>query len=237
MPDALPPYRVRVSERARRVRLVVTAREGLTVVVPRRFAGDTDRIVRDRIVWVRRALDKVAEKHAAFAAGAEGLLPDTVRFAMTGEAWRVEYRTTFSASVRAIEEGPALVVSGAVGDADACLAALSRWLDRAARARLFELLESASAESGLAYARGRVARQRTRWGSCSARGTVSLNRNLVFVPMHLARSVALHELAHTLVMNHSESFWRTLQRFDRDALEHRRELRNAGAGVPPWADA
>jgi predicted metal-dependent hydrolase len=238
MPDeSLPHYRVRVSSRARRVRLVVSAREGLTIVVPRRFTGDTDAIVRDRLTWVERALGKVAEKHAAFAAGAEGLLPDTVEFVMTGEVWRVEYRTTFSASVRVLEEGPQLVVSGAVADADACLAALSRWLDRAARERLLELLDAVSSESHIAYTRGRVARQRTRWGSCSARGTVSLNRNLVFVPAHLARSVVLHELAHTMVMNHSASFWQTLERYDRDALAHRRELRGAGSCVPPWADA
>lgn len=238
MPDeALPHYQVRVSSRARRVRLVVSAREGLTIVVPRRFTGDTDAIVRDRLAWVERALGKVAEKRAVFAAGAEGLLPDTVRFAMTGEVWRVEYRTTVSASVRVLEDGPQLVVSGAVDDADACLAALSRWLDRSARERLIELLEAVAGDTRIAYARGRVARQRTRWGSCSARGTVSLNRNLVFVPAHLARSVVLHELAHTMVMDHSPAFWQTLERYDRDALAHRRELRGAGAHVPPWADA
>jgi len=232
----LPAYRVRVSDRARHVRLTVTPRDGLVVVVPRKWRGDPAVFVAQKAEWARAALATYADRHALFSAGAEALLPDIVELAMLGETWPVEYRTTSSASVRASVGGSMLVVSGAVDDAEKCLVALRRWLDRTARESLLPLLAETAAEAGLAYESARIRSQRTRWGSCSARRTISLNRNLVFLPEHLVRSLMLHELAHTLVMNHSESFWTTLSAYDPDALVHRRRMRTAHSLVPAWAE-
>ena len=234
--DALPAYRVRVSTRARRIRLTVTPRDGLVVVVPHRWRGDPARFVAEKADWARAALESVSDRSALFAAGAEALLPDTVALDACGERWPVEYRTTASASVRARIEGPLLVVSGAVDDAEKCLAALTRWLDRTARERLLPLLAETSSAVGIAYSGARVRRQRTRWGSCSSRKTISLNRNLVFLPEHLVRSLMLHELAHVQQMNHSRRFYDVLLALDPDALRHRVEMRAAHDLVPAWAD-
>ncbi len=46
----------------------------------------------------------------------------------------------------------------------------------------------------------------------------------------------LHELAHTLVMDHSARFWDTLAVYDRRAQINRTELKRAGQYVPPWAE-
>lgn len=233
----LPDYTVRVSARAKRVRLTVTPQDGLVIVVPRRFAGDVDAIVRDRRDWIERALGKVAERRALHLAGPDALLPDVVELAAIGERWTVEYREGVSASVRVRESGSMLLVEGAIDDAEKCLAALSRWLDRVARDRLPALLAHEAARAGATYVSVRIARQRTRWGSYSARGTVSLNRNLLFLPPHLAISVLRHELAHTWALDHSPRFWVLLERIDPGAHGHRRELRHAGHLVPAWAEA
>jgi predicted metal-dependent hydrolase len=233
----LPPYTVRVSARARRVRLVVTPREGLVVVVPKRWRGDPETVVAEQREWAERALAHVAPERALFAAGAEALLPDLVELRIDDERWPVEYRTTGATGVRAKTDAGALVLSGAVGDADACLSALTRWLDRTSRERLLPMLERVADDAGIAYAGARVRRQRSRWGSCSARRTLSLNRNLVFLPDHLVRSLMLHELAHTQVMDHSARFWTALERLDPDAHLHRSQMKGAARFVPPWADA
>jgi predicted metal-dependent hydrolase len=52
-----------------------------------------------------------------------------------------------------------------------------------------------------------VRNQRSRWGSCSARGTVSLNWRLVRTPDNVRDYIILHELAHLREMNHSDRFW------------------------------
>lgn len=234
----LPEFAVRVSSRARHVRLTVSPRDGLVVVVPKRWRGDPAAIVAEKAAWARAALDRIADRRAVFAAGTDALLPDSVELRAFDESWPVEYRHGASGTsrCRARLDGGVLAVTGDVDDAEACLAALTRWLDRTARERLLPLLSEVSADAGLPYESARVRRVRSRWGSCSARRTISLSRNLVFLPPHLVRTLMLHELVHTLVMDHSPRFWATLSSYDPEAHEHRAEMKGAGRLVPPWAD-
>jgi predicted metal-dependent hydrolase len=65
---------------------------------------------------------------------------------------------------------------------------------------------------GFAVNRVTVRNQRTRWGSCSRRGTVSLNWRLVQAPDSVRDYIILHELAHLRQMNHSDRFWQEVER-------------------------
>jgi predicted metal-dependent hydrolase len=88
--------------------------------------------------------------------------------------------------------------------------ALLRWYRRKARAYLRELVAEEAKRLSAQPARVIVGDQRTRWGSCSARGTISLNWRLLLAPEAVARYVAVHELTHIKVPNHSKAFWRAL---------------------------
>jgi predicted metal-dependent hydrolase len=57
-----------------------------------------------------------------------------------------------------------------------------------------------------------VRNQRSRWGSCSRHGTISLNWRLVQAPVFVRDYIILHELAHLKEMNHSPRFWREVAR-------------------------
>jgi predicted metal-dependent hydrolase len=70
-----------------------------------------------------------------------------------------------------------------------------------------------------------VRNQRSRWGSCSRRGTVSLNWRLVQAPGFVRDYLILHELAHLREMNHSERFWGEVARLCPEFAEARRWLR------------
>lgn len=253
----LPEYRVRRSTRARRLRLSVNARDGLVVTLPTGLAeADARRAVAARIGWAERALAAVADRRALVLAGAEAQLPDEVHLLATGRILPVAYRsaagydpgsapdsgiaaTADSAPkprTSARERDGVLVVSGSA-DPEARLAALRRWRDRTARDVLGSLAADLAAENGLVPARVSVRGQRTRWGSCSARGTVSLNRNLVFCPPHLVRYVLAHELAHLAHLDHSPRFWSLVRSIVPSAEEARSEMRSARSLVPVWADA
>ncbi len=65
---------------------------------------------------------------------------------------------------------------------------------------------------GLSPSAIHVRNQRSRWGSCSARGRISLNWRLVQVPPHIRDYIILHELAHLRHLNHSPSFWNEVRR-------------------------
>jgi predicted metal-dependent hydrolase len=128
-----------------------------------------------------------------------------------------------------------LVVAGAVHDPWACRAALQRWLARRASLDLGARLEGMSATTGLFYRRVRIGNQRTRWASCSRTGTISLNQKLLLLPEHLVDYVFIHELCHTVFLDHSRRFWGLVRAWRPDFRQLERELRHdAPRYVPGW---
>jgi hypothetical protein len=215
----------------------VTARDGLVVVVPQGWRGDPRVVVASKHVWAERALSSVAERRALLLAGPDALLPHEVELAAIGCMLPVEYLERDIATTSARDKQGSLIVAGRVDDAAACMEALRRWLTRVAQQHLPERLHALAALHSCRPSSVRISSARTRWGSCSAHGTVSLNRNVMFLPPNLADALMLHELAHLHVLDHSPRFWSKLATMDPSALEHRAQLKEAGRFVPAWADA
>jgi predicted metal-dependent hydrolase len=99
---------------------------------------------------------------------------------------------------------------------------------------LVAALREVGREAGLPFASARVRRQRTRWGSCSASGRISLNLALAFLPWDLVRYVFLHELCHTLHHDHSKRFWDAVRSVEPRAQALDAALSGAGHYVPLW---
>ncbi|MCL1929785.1 M48 family metallopeptidase [Candidatus Saccharibacteria bacterium] len=78
---------------------------------------------------------------------------------------------------------------------------------------------------GFKYEKVRIMNARTRWGSCSSRGTVSLNIALMRIPETLRDYVILHELTHTRYMNHSKEFWAELAKYYPEYKEARKRMK------------
>ena len=70
-----------------------------------------------------------------------------------------------------------------------------------------------------------VKNQKTRWGSCSAKGNVNFNYQLAFLPDELLDYVVIHELAHRRHMNQSRAFWAEVEKYCPDYLERREQLK------------
>jgi len=78
---------------------------------------------------------------------------------------------------------------------------------------------------GFNYASVKIRKSRTRWGSCSSKKTINLSFYLLLLPAHLIEYVLLHELCHTVRMNHSPAFWALLNKCTQNkARELRREI-------------
>jgi predicted metal-dependent hydrolase len=63
-----------------------------------------------------------------------------------------------------------------------------------------------------------------------------LNARLLFLRPEVVDYVLLHELCHTVEMNHSPRFWTLLGYHDPECRVHRKLLRSAGESVPTWLD-
>jgi predicted metal-dependent hydrolase len=81
-------------------------------------------------------------------------------------------------------------------------------------------------QHGLNYQAVKIRKSKTRWGSCSSKATINLSFYLMLLPSHLIEYVLLHELCHTIEMNHSVAFWALLDRHTNgNSKELRKELR------------
>ena len=100
-------------------------------------------------------------------------------------------------------------------------------LERAKRELPVRLRELA-AEQGLVVAGVSIRNQRSRWGSCSRRGHISLNWRLVEMPESVRDYVMIHELMHLKRMDHSPAFWALVTAACPESAAARRWLRTFG---------
>jgi len=98
-------------------------------------------------------------------------------------------------------------------------------------------LQQLAQSMDLRYRRLQIRRQRSRWGSCSIRGTISLNCCLLFQRPEVVRYLLVHELTHLKHMNHGARFWAEVERFEPQWRALDRELSRGWSQVPGWLTA
>lgn len=212
---------VRRSEKATRYRLSV-GRDGVAVLtIPLRGSERQARqFLETQRDWLERTRSRLARLPRSAAVWTIG----------TSVLWRGEWRSI----ERAPEEttphvrlgGERFRVREHEGDLRATLEAHFR---RIARIELPPRTWELAAVTGVEVREVSVRDQRTRWGSCSSSGTISLNWRLVQTPPAVREYVLLHELMHRRELNHSARFWRHVAAVCPGYVEARRWLRVDGA--------
>jgi predicted metal-dependent hydrolase len=234
----LPNYTIRVSLKAKYLRLQITAEKGLEVIVPKNYAQkDIPEIIRKKQDWIEKATQKVQVQHQFLQSRQTNTLPDLIDFEAVGESWQVEYISSAALGLRVVERPDRqLIVCGNPNDVELCRALLRQWITRKAHQHLVPWLQSVSRELSLPFAKASVRGQKTRWASCSEDNNISINYKLLFIPPPLVHYVFVHELCHTIHLNHSAKFWALVELKAPDYERLDRSLRQAWRDMPAWVN-
>ena len=198
------------SPRARNYRLTLR-RDGTAVaVIPARGSvREAERFVAEHTEWLDRARARQAKRPRG------------------AEVWTIGTRVLWRGEMTEIRSATAAPFSGLIGQSDqvrpqVCLAAdvfrvpdlegdlrptLEAHFLRRGKVELPARTWELSAITGVDVKQVTVRNQRSRWGSCSAGGTISLNWRLVQTPEFVRDYIIYHELMHLREMNHSTRFW------------------------------
>ena len=224
-----PRIRIRISARARRLSIRVYPDARVECVVPPRARPrEIEAFIATHREWIdsRRAIALRNRPEP------QPFPPAAIELRMSEEQWRLHVEG---------EGGPARVCESRQGILRASGGSMARlraglraWLLRAARIRLEPRVAAIAQAMGVNYSQVSIRRQRSRWGSCSARGTISLNCCLLFQRPEVVDYLIVHELTHVKHMNHSARFWQAVERHCPGWRALDRELVQGWRHVPRW---
>ena len=216
-------YHLRRSRR-RTIGLAIDQR-GLRVGAPLQARlGDIEALIREHGQWV---LDKLADWRSRPTPERLAVSEGVVIFAL-GEALTVTVTPGSRQRWLSSDQKLHLFVPPAVE----ARVVLEKALRDKARRVFAERLARYAPQIGVPAPPLRLSAARTRWGSCSHHGGISLNWRLILMPLPVVDYVVAHELAHLKEMNHSPGFWSVVQQLCPDWRARRLELRQLARQIP-----
>jgi predicted metal-dependent hydrolase len=211
---------LKVSPRARRMRLHVDPRtRSVVLTMPKRMSQ------RRALAW--------AAGHRAWVEQALAAIPETVPFSpgeivpLYGLPHRLDWEP---GRPRRIERGEGRLVAG--GPRDGLDRRLLRWL----KAHALDLLDRETREycvkAGVMASRIGIGDPVSRWGSCSATGTIRYSWRLILAPDFVRRATVAHEVAHLVHLNHGPDFHALVAKLlEADPRPARAWLKREGAAL------
>jgi hypothetical protein len=195
--------------------------------------------------WIERARRRVAQARRVVLKPLAEWPPAELQLAALNEVWECRYQPDAGAARPLVVQSPAagqagmLLLRGTTGGADDDAAdlrmALLDWLRARAGGHLLPALQVLAAQMNCGFQRLQIRLQRSRWGSCSRQGTISLNACLLFQRPEVVRYLLVHELAHRQHMNHGPRFWALVAEHEPEWRTLDRELAHGWQQVPRWA--
>lgn len=224
--DPAVSVEIRRSRAARRLSLSVSHIDGAARLTAPPDCPDSTllRFLENHRDWLRDALG---------AAPSVRLIGDGLQIPFAGEPIVVR-AAPGKRGVRLLRQDRTLLVGGPASETGR-RAVL--WLREQARARLLERSTYHAERLQARFSKISIRDTRSRWGSCSSTGALSYSWRLIFAPPSVLDYVAAHEVAHLREMNHSDRFWKLVERLKPDWREDRDWLRQEGAQLHRYQPA
>ncbi len=246
------PYQWKASPRRRTASISIHPDRGVVVHTPRRYSRErVEAFLQEKAAWVLKhfaRLEEESRKRPRFAWEQGEGLPFQggsypLRFLLDGGRDQVRLEDgqfwvslpldhPASGVASAAAEAPAFGVASAVAQPPAfrerVRERMMRWYRQQAAETIIPRVAHYKALLGVKPARIRIKQQKRRWGSCSAKGALNFNWQLILAPAGILDYVVVHELCHLIELNHSPRFWSQVGRVMPDYRERKNWLRRNG---------
>lgn len=219
------PYTIVRSSRAKYIRLKLSNTGLLSLVIPN---GATLKngltFIQSKKVWIEKQLENIDIQSDD--------LPSLLDLKLLKEQWRIVYQKEDLSRIYLQEdENNLLVIKGDIAQKSLVKKLINKWCQYKAKALFNEMLSGIALEYGFNYRKLSIRSQKTRWGSCSQDKNINLNSKLLFFKEEIVRHVMIHELCHTVEMNHSKQFWMLVKSCDPDYLSNREKVKLLGKKI------
>ncbi len=229
-PSNIPfPYQVSVNSRAKRLNLKLSANKGVQLVVPKRVSQKAAMaFLQQHVEWIQ------GNAHIWEQAYVEIERPELIVLPVLGQ-WRVEYETNVISKRATLLHRPdnSLIYCGK-DDPEIIFKKLHQWIHKQAAPYLHERMQHLSQRCELPFNKLTFRTQNTRWGSCSHEKNISLNYKLIFMDEDLIDYVLIHELAHTVHLDHGKRFWGLVSEHFPNYRLAIKQLKYADSIIPNW---
>jgi predicted metal-dependent hydrolase len=214
-------YSLKQSQRARGIRLEIRSETGLTVVVPRKYTQQqVHDILRQKTRWILKHLSAGKPVQMPLFTQEAG---HGDRLFFMGRPIEIAVNPSKSATSLAVLQGNKLLVS--TGSRNGAIPKIQeKWYRQQAATVFKQKADSFKEIMGLRYNSIYIRGQKSRWGSCSPAGNLTLNWKLLMAPEDIIDYVVVHELAHIKHMNHSKKFWDMVNQYCPGWKRHRKWL-------------
>lgn len=207
------PYTLKFSKKAKYLRMQIKNRGELEVILPRGFkVTDAEKFLLKKSGWIKKHINKRKQLENKFY-----LLGKEIKFTQNYDLFIKRHKISF-------KNGHLIVLSPA-DSADSLEKIYESWLRKHAKKSLVERVHKIADSLGFKIGRITIRGQKTRWGSCSTSGNLSFNYNLLRFRKEVIDYVIIHELCHLKEMNHSDKFWKLVEKYCPDYKVLRRALK------------
>lgn len=218
--EALPAYTL-IHSRRKTVALIVQPDGSLVVRAPLRATRrQVEEVVQSRLDWIHRAQEKMRKAQSAHPVGA---FKPGAEFPFLGRLYRLRLAAN---NRQPLTLGSVFTLDRR--DLPQARQVFEQWYRAQARLVIGLRVETLARQHDFKVAGVRISGAKTRWGSCSAAGTLSFTWRLVLLPVEVIDYVAVHELVHLRIKNHQKAFWERVAAILPDYKAQRKWLRENG---------
>jgi len=220
------PYTISHSARAKYIRIKLSNRGALNLIIPIKTAlKHGHNFIQGKTAWIEKQLNNIQIESDD--------LPESLNLKLLQEKWSINYLEGSNQQIVLTEESKfTLVIRGVISDKELVKKVINKWCQKKAKYIFNQMLQELANDYSFHYKKLSIRSQKTRWGSCSNNKNISLNSKLLFIDKHIVQYVMIHELCHTIEMNHSKRFWSLVYNCDPNYQENQRQLKVLGSLIP-----